>query len=134
METHVYSDVAIQLQKWRCDLQIRLFVFSNGWTEATRRFLTKTNHGDLNLLIDAHFDSSIGPLGEAATFQKMLDEIKQKPEDVLFLTKWPEEARAAKSLGITSVLVLTHRRNIDNLDEADKAMDRIRTFNELDFE
>ena len=123
------------LQKWRCDQHIKLFVFNNGWTEATKRFLSKTNHGDLNLLIDAHFDSSIGTLAEAATFQKILDEIKQNPEDLLFLTEWPNQVRAAKSLNIIAVLVMTRQnRNIDNLDEADKTLDRICSLQELKFE
>lgn len=45
IETPVYSDVAIQIQKWRCDQEIKLFVFSNGWAEATKRFMSQTNHG-----------------------------------------------------------------------------------------
>ena len=134
METPVYSDVAIQIQKWRCDQQIRLFAIGNCSAVGTRYFLAKTNHGDLNLLIDAHFDNSIGSPTETATFQKLLTEMKQQPEDVLFLTKSPEEARAAKSVGIAVVLVVTHRRNAEKLDEADKTMERIRSLNELQFE
>ena len=134
IETPVYSDVAIQIQKWRCDLQIQLYVLSNGWAEANRRFLSKTNHGDLNLLISGHFDTTIGSFLSPDTYQKVLAEIKRSPEEVLFLTKSADEARTAQSVGIAVVLVMTHRRNIEKLEEADKSLPRIRSFNELEFE
>ncbi|KAH7643293.1 enolase-phosphatase e1-like protein [Dermatophagoides farinae] len=134
LETPVYSDVAIQIQKWRCDQDIKLYVFSNGWSEATRRFMMKTNHGDLNLLIDGYFDTSLGQLNDPDTFRKMLQRINEKPENVMFLTKSPEEGRAAESIGLTVVLVLTHRRNIERLDDDGRRMARVRSFNELEFE
>lgn len=134
LETPIYSDVAIQIQKWRCDMQILLYVFSNGWAEANKRFLAKTNHGDLNLLISGHYDTTMGPSNEPDTFKRLLGAIKQKAEDVLFLTKAPAEAHAATAAGISCVLVMTHQRNIDKLDEADKEAPRIRSFNELEFE
>lgn len=134
LETPVYSDVAIQIQKWRCDQEIKLYVLSNGWAEASKRFLTKTNHGDLNLLIDGYFDSSLGPLNEPATFETLLNRIQEKPENVILLTKSSEQGQAAQQLGLTVVLVLTHRRNIEKLDEKGRQMPRVRSFNELEFE
>lgn len=135
LETPVYSDVAIQIKRWRCDFGIKLYVFSNGWTEATKRFMAKTSHGDLNLLIDDHFDNTQGPLTNPATFQKILQTIEMEPSRVLFLTKSVEEGKAAKRAGLKVVLVMTHRRTIARL--SDKDLDTwqiIRTFNELSFE
>jgi enolase-phosphatase E1 len=134
IQTPVYSDVAIQIKKWKCDLHIKLYVVSNGWVDATKKFMSNTNHGDLNLLIDNHFDTSLGPLTDKESYQKILAKIGEQPEDVIFLTKSPEEAKAAKEVGITPILVLTHRRNIQKLDESDKQMTIIRSFNELEFE
>lgn len=135
LETPVYSDVAIQIQKWRCDQEIKLFVFSNGWAEATKRFLSRTNHGDMNLLIDDHFDTTTGSLTDPATFAKVLDheKVKEQPQDVLFLTKSPEEARAAIAAGLIVVMVLTHRRNIEKLDTEGRRLPRVRSFNEIEF-
>jgi methionine salvage enolase-phosphatase E1 len=96
--------------------------------------MSNTNHGDLNLLIDNHFDTSFGPLTDKESYQKILAKIGEQPEGVIFLTKSPEEAKAAKEIGITPILVLTHRKNIEKLDESDKQMTRIRSFNELEFE
>lgn len=134
LETPVYSDVAIQIQKWRCAQEIQLFVLSNGWSEATRRFLSKTNHGDLNLVIDDHFDSAVGPLNESDTFRRVLQKIGHSAEHVVYLTKSQEQGKAASELGITVVLVLTHRKNIEKLDREGKKMPRVRSFNELEFE
>ena len=126
--------MAIQLQKWRNDEGVKLHVFSNGWAEATKRFLARTNHGDLNLLIEDHFDTSLGSLTEEATYTKVLEKLKLPPNAVLFLTKSAEEGRVATKVGLLVVLVLTHRRNIEKLSEADRAaMPRVRSFNEIEF-
>ena len=85
-------------------------------------------------MISGHYDTTIGPTTEPETYRKLLSRIKQKSSDVLFLTKSPDEARAANSVGIVTVLVMTHRKNIEKLDESEKAMPRIRSFNELEFE
>ena len=133
IETPVYSDVASKLRKWRHGDKVRLFVVSNGWSEATKRFLMRTNHGDLNALIEDHFDTELGELTEPATFQKALDVIKEPPESVLFLTKSASEARAALNAGLSAILVMTHRRNIEKLDEDGKKIPRVRSFNDIEF-
>jgi len=133
IETPVYSDVAIQMQKWRNQLGIKQYVFSNGWAEATKRFLTCTNHGDLNLLLDGYYDTSFGSLTDAATFDKVIAQIKEPHNQVLFLTKSSDEGRAAFQAGLIVVLVLTHRRNIEKLDEEARRMPLVRSFNEIEF-
>lgn len=134
LQTPVYSDVAIQIAKWSGELGIRLYVFSNGWAEATKRFLGKTNHGNLNLLIEKHFDTSFGKLTESTTFTKILTEIDEKADDVCLLTKSAKEAKAAVQAGLTVVLVLTHRQDIGKLDDDAKKLPRVRSFNEIEFE
>ncbi|KAJ6216364.1 hypothetical protein RDWZM_007521 [Blomia tropicalis] len=133
LETPVYSDVAVQLKKWQTELSIKLFVMSNGWSEATKRFLAKTNHGDLNILIENHFDPRLGDLTKKETFVKALQSINQKPDEALFLTKDGAEGNAAKQAGLNVILVLTHRRNITKLEPAHQKLPRVRSFNEIDF-
>lgn len=133
LETPVYSDVAIQIKKWAIEDDIKLYVYSNGWSEATRLFMSKTNHGDLSVVINDFFDTSIGSLTSTESYQKILEKIGFQPEDVLFLTKNGPEARAAASTGINAVLVLTHRKDIERLDEQDRGFPRIRSFMELEF-
>lgn len=47
--------------------------------------------GDLNLLIEDHFDTTTGPLNAVATFNKVISKIKEQPGEVLFLTKSADE-------------------------------------------
>lgn len=133
LETLVFSDVALQIQKWRCDMQIRLFAVSKGCTEATKRFLTATNHGDLNLLIESHFGADMGPLTEKGTFEKILASIKQPPEDVLFLTKFLDEYVTAKSANMVAVQLVC-RRQAEEVKDTNVPVIRVRSLNELQFE
>lgn len=130
--TPMYSDAAVQLQKWHCDMNIKMFVVSNGWSEANKKFLSKTSHGDLNMLIDDHFDTSVGPLTEESTFKKLIGKIKEKPADITFLTKSVEEGVAAKSAGMGVVLVLTHRKEVDAAVEQCKDVPIARTFTDIE--
>lgn len=132
LQTPVYSDAAIQLQKWHCQDSLSLYVVSNGWSQATARFLEHTNHGNMNLLIADHFDTRIGKLFEPATFVKVATTIGQAPKDVLFLTKDGHEGSAALQAGLNVVLVLTHRKDVEKLDETARKIARVRSFNEID--
>lgn len=122
------------MKKWRCDYEIQLYVLSHGWAEANRVFLSRTNQGDMSLLIDDYFDSSLGLLNEASTYHSVLEKIKQKPHDVLFLTKSLPAMKAAKSIGIYSVLVITYRNMIETLSpEERESMSIVHTMNEIEF-
>lgn len=114
-------------------MQIRLFAVSKCCPEATKRFLTATNHGDLNLLIEGHFGTDAGPLTEKGTFEKILTSIKQLPEDVLFLTKSREEYMTAKSAKLTAVQLM-YRRQAEKVEDDNVPVVRVRTLNELQFE
>ena len=134
IETPLYTDVAIAIRHWAIDDHIQLFVFSNGWCEATKRYLQKTNHGDMNLLISGHFDTKLGPLTDPATYKKLISKVKHPAEDILFLTHSGAEGRAAKKSGLSVVLIMTHRRDINKLSpDEKKEMPYVRSFNELIF-
>ena len=133
LETPVYSDSACKLKKWHFEQNIKLYVLSNGWNQASKRFLSRTNHGDLNELIMDHFDTEMGLLTDESTYRKVLEQINEPPEVVLFLTKDAAEGQAALRAGLSVVLVMTHRRNIEKLDEDAKKMPRVRSFNDIEF-
>lgn len=119
-------------------MQIRLFAISKGCPEVTKRYLTATNHGDLNLLVEGHFGADAGPLTEKGTFEKILATIKQAPEDVLFLTKFREEYKTAKAAGLNAVQLMYRRAQADTpgaqAEEDNAPVVRVRTLNELQFE
>ena len=132
IRTPVYPYVVFQLKKWK-DIGIKVYVLSNGWKEANKKFLSTTSHGDLNLVIDGHFDNTDGPLDNKDTYTKIAAKVGHPVEDCLFLTKSGKEGLAAQESGMSIVLVLTHRKNIEKLAEEEKGLPRIRTFNELQF-
>lgn len=132
LKTPIYSDVAIAVKKWK-DKNIKCYVLSNGWKEANKKFLSNTSHGDLNLMIDGHFDTSEGGLEDKETYSKIAGKIGEPVSECLFLTKSGKEGLAAQSAEMPVVLVLTHRKNIEKLAEDEKSLPRVRTFNELEF-
>ncbi|OTF73016.1 enolase-phosphatase E-1-like protein [Euroglyphus maynei] len=133
LSTPVYSDVAITVQRWKNNKAIKLYILSNGWSEASKRFMSKTSHGDLNLVIDDHFDTSIGTLLNPETFTKVAATIGQRPADVVFLTKSAEQGKAAKQAGMNVILVLTHGAAVDQALEICRDIPIARTFTDIEF-
>lgn len=145
--TPIYSDVAAQLAKWAAPpLAIRVYICCNGWSQASRRFLAHTSHGDLTPYFAGYFDTEHGELTEAATYGAMIAQMQADgggggaggappppPESMLFLTKDVTVARAAIAAGLNAILVLTHRRSIQKLDEEGKKLPRVRSLNDIEF-
>ena len=132
--TSIYSDVAIQMKRWRCDYDIKLYVVSHGWAEANKVFMSRTNQGDMTLLIDGYFDTKDGQWKDPGAFKKLLEKIQMKPNSVVLFTKTGAVARAASSTGILPIIVTTHKKCYDALNEEEKKMATIRTMNEVEFE
>ncbi len=123
---------AIQTKIWKCDLDIKLHVVSNGWVDATKMFMSNTNQTSIFWLPIISTQVSTHWLIKRTLkrfWSKSVNNRKAK-----FITKFAEEAKAAKDTRIKPILVVTHRRNIQKLDESDKQMTRIQLFNELEFE
>ena len=132
IKTPIYSDVAIQVKKWK-DSGLKIYVLSNGWKEATKKFLGTTTTGDLNLMVDDHFDTTEGKLDDKQTYTNIAQKIGLTVDQCLFLTKSGPEGLAAKQAGMPTVLVMTHRKNIDKLTDEERTLNKIRSFNELEF-
>lgn len=129
--TPIYSDVPASLRRWFAE-GIKFYVFSNTWVEAQKALLRNTNHGDLTNLITGHFDNDFGPLNEADSWRRLCAQIHESPNNVLFLTKAVQEARAAQDAGMQVVLVLTHRHNVKAIGHDDRQrFAYVRTLNDL---
>lgn len=131
LRTPIYSDVPNQVKKWFAE-GVKFFVFSNTWVEAQKALLKNTNHGDLTNLISGHFDNDFGSITETESWRRLCSNIKEKPENVLFLTKSPAEAKVASEAGLGVVLVLTHRHNVKAVSHEDRQrFPYVRTLNDL---
>lgn len=134
LKTHVYSDVALQMKKWKMEEGIKLYTFSNMWVDAQKVVLTHTNHGDLGSLISGYYDTStIGSPRETSSYSKLVEKIGVPAEDIVFLTKSTEAERAASPSGIVVVLVLTHRHNVAALEQEAGGAKYVRSFHEIEF-
>lgn len=131
LRTPIYSDVPARMRAWFAE-GIKFNVFSNTWVEAQRALLKNTNHGDLTNLISGHFDNDFGLLTTSDSWRRLCSQINEQPNDVLFLTKSPQEAAAAQEAGICVVLVLTHRHNVRAVSHDDRQrFPYVRTLNDL---
>ncbi|OTF77843.1 hypothetical protein BLA29_000124 [Euroglyphus maynei] len=134
IKTPVYSDVAVTMQRWKLNQNIRLYVLSNGWKEATRKFMSDTSHGDLNAIIEGHFDNSIGSLENPETYLKVAQSIQEKPGDqILFLTKSALEGKAAQRAALNVILVLTRTHTVDEAMEICQDIPIARSFTDIEF-
>lgn len=131
LRTPIYSDVPNQVRKWFAE-GVKFYVFSNTWVEAQKALLKNTNHGDLTNLISGHYDNDFGSLMEPESWRRLCADIKEQPQNVLFLTKSPAEGNAAAEAGLTVVLVLTHRHNVKAVSHEDRTkFPYVRTLNDL---
>lgn len=131
IKTPIYSDVPNRMRAWFAE-GVKFFVFSNTWIEAQKALLKNTNHGDLTNLISGHFDNDFGLITETESWRRLSSEIRENPNDILFLTKSPVEGRAAADAGVSVVLVLTHRHNVKAVSHEDRQrFPYVRTLNDL---
>lgn len=130
--THVYSDVARNFKKWK-EQSVKIFIYSNAWEKSQQSLMKKTNHGDLQPLIDGYYDTqSIGDASSPDSFKKLLGKIGIPPDKVIFLTKGAKEAHAAKECSILSILVISHNNQLKKYTPEDLAsFQKIRSFDEL---
>lgn len=129
--TPIYRDVPSGLRRWFAE-GIKFYVFSNTWVEAQKALLRNTNHGDLTNLIAGHFDNDFGLLNEPDSWRRFCAQVRQRPEDTLFLTKSVQEGKAALDAGLQVVLVLTHRHNVKAVGPEDRQrFPYVRTLDDL---
>jgi len=97
--------------------------------------MAKTSHGDLAKIIAEQFDTSLGPLNNGDTYKKLVDRIKEKPENVVFLTKSPEEAKVAGDAGLGVIMMITHNNAVESAKVTVKGQEIpiARSFSQIEF-
>lgn len=91
---HVYKDAADHLKQWH-DQGIDLYVYSSGSVNAQKLIFGHTEYGDLTPLFKGYFDTKIGGKREVESYQKIINEIGVKGDEILFLSDIEEELDAA---------------------------------------
>ncbi|HUA79040.1 MAG TPA: acireductone synthase [Dyella sp.] len=96
---HMYPEVAGRLQAWRGE-GLHLYVYSSGSVPAQKLFFRYSEAGDLTPMFAGYFDTETGPKREQASYERIVEEIGERPEHVLFLSDVVEELDAARAAGL----------------------------------
>jgi enolase-phosphatase E1 len=99
----VYPDVPPAFERWR--RQDRgIAIFSSGSVLAQRLLFACTEAGDLTRWIDAYFDTTTGPKGASASYERIATALGRPARHILFVSDVPGELDAARLAGIRTAL------------------------------
>jgi enolase-phosphatase E1 len=102
---HVYDDVPPVLRAWH-DAGIALYVYSSGSIVAQKVLFAHTAFGDLTPLFRDHFDTTVGPKREAASYAAIAARTGFAPETMLFLSDIDAELDAARTAGMQTARLM----------------------------
>ncbi len=105
LTSHVYPDVAVALRRWAAQgLDVR--IYSSGSVGAQKVFFAHTDAGDLLPLLRGHYDTKIGAKRDAASYRKIVADMRLSSGEVLFLSDVTAELDAAAEAGLRTGLVV----------------------------
>ncbi|KAJ9463426.1 Enolase-phosphatase E1 [Diplonema papillatum] len=114
--SQIYEDVPRAFRRWKAQGR-RVYIYSSGSVAAQKLLFSGGSEGSLLGSIDGHFDTTTGHKQEVASYAAIAKEIGEKPADVLFLTDIVGEAVAARSAGMTAMLLLRPDNNLFSPDD-----------------
>jgi enolase-phosphatase E1 len=121
----VYADVRPALARWQAAGK-RIAIFSSGSVQAQRNLFANTTAGDLSAFLSGYFDTTTGPKREAHSYERIVAELRCRPEDVLFVSDVSAELDAARDAGMHTTLCVRSAP-----PETDNGHPVIHTFAEL---
>jgi enolase-phosphatase E1 len=102
LRSELFSDVLPALQRWQA-AGIELRIYSSGSILAQRLFFGHTTQGDLTPMFTAHYDTTIGPKKEPASYRRIAEDCKLSASDILFLSDVAAELVAADHIGMQTL-------------------------------
>jgi enolase-phosphatase E1 len=104
LQAHVYDDVPPALRSWKAaGLDVR--IYSSGSVQAQKLFFGHTIYGNLLHLLQGHYDTTIGPKREPASYLAIAEDMHLPPQEILFLSDVTAELDAARRAGLQTALV-----------------------------
>lgn len=101
----LYGDVLPALTQWRAR-GIRLGIYSSGSEQAQRLLFAHTNVGDVTLLFEHFFDTSVGDKKTASSYRTISAQIGLQPHHILFLSDAEGELDAAALAGFRTAHIV----------------------------
>jgi enolase-phosphatase E1 len=105
LRSEIYDDVAPALRRWHAG-GIRLAVYSSGSVAAQKLLFGYTEHGDLNPLFDAYFDTATGAKRDSASYAAIAHALALPLNQILFLSDVEAELDAAAASGLGTCQIL----------------------------
>jgi len=103
--SELFDDVPAALRAWKAQgRDVR--IYSSGSIAAQKLFFGHTRHGDLLPLLNGHYDTTIGPKREAASYERIAKQMELLPGEVLFASDVSAELDAARQAGMHTVLLV----------------------------
>jgi len=129
----IYVDAVACMQRWTRDGGA-IGVYSSGSVTAQKLLFRYSDAGDLNPLLSAYFDTTVGAKQEAESYRNILAELAQPAARVVFCSDVIAELDAAHAAGMRTVLVdrredYPQSRNLPT----DAVHQRIESFADLSF-
>lgn len=99
----VYSDVRPALQRWNQNGS-KVCIYSSGSVLAQKLLFQYSVEGDLTPHLSGHFDTAVGPKGDARSYEGIAQALGVSPEEILFVSDVLSELSAASTAGCQCVL------------------------------
>lgn len=103
LRSEIFPDVPGCFSDWRNN-GIRIAIYSSGSVAAQKLVFGYTPFGNLTPLIDAFFDTRIGPKRDAKSYQKIATALNVPPPTILFISDVISELDAAAGAGMEVAL------------------------------
>ena len=102
--SHVYPEVAENLQKWKKQ-GLALYVYSSGSVAAQKLLFGFSDAGNLTPLFSGYFDTEIGAKREVDSYGRIAASIGLPADEILFLSDIVQELDAAHAAGLRTTLL-----------------------------
>lgn len=103
LKGEVFADVPDAFTRWR-SVGTTVAIYSSGSVLAQQLLFGASTHGDLRPLIDAYFDTAVGPKTSPDSYRRIADALGCSPAALLFISDTRAEIDAAQAAGCTTLL------------------------------
>ena len=101
----VFDDVPPAFARWRQQNKL-ICIYSSGSVLAQKLLFGHTTAGDLTNYISHYFDTTIGHKTEPGSYQRIAEELRLAPAEIVFVSDVTAELDAARAAGLNTILTL----------------------------
>lgn len=98
LKGELFSDVLPAIKRWK-EQGKKVAIYSSGSVLAQKLLFKYSQNGDISHLIDAYFDTGVGPKKEAESYIKIAQSINLPEGEIVFVSDNAAECQAAVEAG-----------------------------------